>query len=123
MSRLLKVDTWPPELELLPSCVALSLTHSHITSYYCCITSCLHDALYRQDELAVAAGGVPAVLHGDVPRAVREEGAVVVAAVAGTVHVLGGQHRGALHLQQIQGRVTFIWIMCSCIEMRLFCPR
>ena len=32
VSRLLKVDTWPPpELELLPSCVALSLTHySHI---------------------------------------------------------------------------------------------
>ena len=54
----------------------------------------------------MAAGGVPAVLHGDVPRAVREEGAVVVAAVAGPVHVLGGQHRGALHLQQIQGRVT-----------------
>ena len=51
----------------------------------------------------MAAGGVPAVLHGDVPRAVREEGAVVVAAVAGAVHVLGGQHRGALHLQQIQG--------------------
>ena len=65
--------------------------------------SCQHDALYRHDELAVAAGGVPAVLHGDVPRAVREEGAVVVAAVAGAVHVLGGQHRGALHLQQIQG--------------------
>ena len=74
-----------------------------VTSYYCCIISCLHDALYRHDELAVAAGGVPAVLHGDVPRAVREEGAVVVAAVAGAVHVLGGQHRGALHLQQIQG--------------------
>ena len=36
VSRLLKVDTWPPpELELLPSCVALSL--AHITSYYCCM--------------------------------------------------------------------------------------
>ena len=102
MSRLLKVDTWPPpELELLPSCVALSLTHSHILLLLHDIS--LHDALYRHDELAVAAGGVPAVLHGDVPRAVREEGAVVVAAVAGAVHVLGGQHRGALHLQQIQG--------------------
>ena len=102
MSRLLKVDTWPPpELELLPSCVALSLTHySHILLL---LHACLHAALHRQDELAVAAGGVPAVLHGDVPRAVREEGAVVVAAVAGAVHVLGGQHRGALHLQQIQG--------------------
>ena len=42
----------------------------------------------RHDELPVAAGGISAVLHGDVPFAVPVEGAVVVAAVAGPVDVL-----------------------------------
>ena len=44
----------------------------------------------RHDELPVAAGGISAVLHGDVPLAVPVDGAVVIAAVAGPVNILGG---------------------------------
>ena len=71
---------------------------------YCMIVFCV-DIIYllrnRHDELPVAAGSISAVLHGDVPLPVPVEGAVVVAAVAGAVDVLRGQHGHSVNLNTI----------------------
>ena len=44
----------------------------------------------RHDEIPVAAGGISAVLHGDVPLTVPVDGAVVITTVTGPVNILRG---------------------------------
>ena len=62
----------------------------------------INDVLYllcdRHDELPVAARGIPAVLHSDVPLTVPVDGPVVIATVTGPVNIFRGKHGHSVNL-------------------------